>query len=802
MTVVLTWLRLDLRRRWRSLAVLALLVAFAGGTVLTAVAGARRGGTAVDRLYAATLPATMAVLPNQPGFDWSKVRALPEVAAVTTFPVSGFGVEGIPPGANVSSFPPIDDENLRTIERPVVLAGRLPDPRRADEVVVSSRFPAVYGKGVGDRVVLTLMSPEQAAGEDFDPATDEPLGPRVPATIVGIIRSAWYAEDIGQPPGLLATPALYNAYPGNFLDPKIGYINALVRLKNGAADIPAFRKGLAAATKRNDIEIWDNAEKFGGPARRVATFEAMSLLAFGLAALGAAVVLIGQSVARYTAAAVADLRMLRAVGLAPRQALAAAAAGPVLAAVAGSTLGVVAAAVGSIWMPIGAAALREPAPGLDLDWLVLGAGWVLTPAIVLAGSAGAAALFLSSREGPGRRSAVALVASRMGLPVPMVVGARFALEPGRGHSAVPVRPALIGAVAGVLGVLAAFTFSAGVKDAAGNPIRFGRTHHIEAFIGMNGQDYGPALPALAAVARDPAVLAVDDGVSAVAESGAVSVTTFTYAPVGGPSFPVVLTEGRLPAKRDEIVLAPFSARDLKVGVGDEVRLKGGPAPVRMTVTGIGFVPEASHNSKTDGGWITPEGHKLLYAGAHYSFKFHGAYVALRPGADANAVAVRLNAASKKAGGEHIGFGPVAPLTEVPQIRDVEELPTLLAAFLGLLAVGAVGHALATAVRRRRHEVAVLRALGMTRRQARWTVVTQATLVAAIGLLFGVPLGVAIGRTLWRVVAEMFPLSYVAPLAVSAVLLVWPLTLIVANALAVWPGWMAARLRVGHVLRAE
>ena len=72
----------------------------------------------------------------------------------------------------------------------------------------------------------------------------------------------------------------------------------------------------------------------------------------------------------------------------------------------------------------------------------------------------------------------------------------------------------------------------------------------------------------------------------------------------------------------------------------------------------------------------------------------------------------------------------------------------------MLAVGAVGHALSIAVRRRSHELAVLRALGLTRRQSRLVIVTQATLLAVIGMLFGIPLGLALGRILWHAAADI------------------------------------------------
>jgi ABC-type lipoprotein release transport system permease subunit len=105
------------------------------------------------------------------------------------------------------------------------------------------------------------------------------------------------------------------------------------------------------------------------------------------------------------------------------------------------------------------------------------------------------------------------------------------------------------------------------------------------------------------------------------------------------------------------------------------------------------------------------------------------------------------------------------------------------------------------VRRRSHDLAVLRALGMTRAHCRSVVITQATVLAVIGLVFGVPLGLAIGRTVWPAVADYTPLQYVAPMT-WAMMLVLPAALLVANALAAWPGRRAAHLRIAQALRTE
>jgi hypothetical protein len=362
---------------------------------------------------------------------------------------------------------------------------------------------------------------------------------------------------------------------------------------------------------------------------------------------------------------------------------------------------------------------------------------------------------------------------------------------------------VLGAVAGVLGVLAAFTFSAGVSDAAANPARFGQTWQLETFIGLNGHDFGPATKVLRAVAGDRDVTGVDDVLIAGAQSGQVSVESFTYDGVAGKRIPVVLTGGRMAAAPDEIVLAPVTAGQLHAAIGSAVRLKGGPAAQTLRVTGIGFVPAGPHNSYADGAWLTPAGYARLFRGAHFAYKFHVAAVSLRPGADVAAVAHRLDAKGKAiTGGAGPTFFPPSPLPQVQTIRDVAVLPLALSAFLALLAVGAVGHALSIAVRRRRHELAVLRALGLTRLQSRMVVAIQASVLAVIGLIFGVPLGIALGRTIWRVAAGVTPLAYHPPLALWALLLTGPLALLAANALAAWPARRAARLRVGQILRIE
>ncbi|WP_062352733.1 ABC transporter permease [Herbidospora yilanensis] len=791
MTLTGVWLRLEWRRRGRSAVVLALLIAFALATVLTAVAGARRGLSAYDRLSEATRPSTITVLPNEPGFDWDRVRALPRVEAVTTFVVGGFSLDDPVASGEVSAFPPGDDHIFEGTEEPVVLAGRLYDKTRVDEVVVTPAFARSFGRGVGDRVTLRLPTPEEARP---DAGAVPFTGPRIRATVVGVIRSPWYVDPAGSGRGgLIVTPALFAAYETNFLGAgREGYVNALVRLRGGTGDIGPFKRDLAALTGRPDIDVWNNVAE-GDRLRRLIAFESVCLLLFGLAALVAAVVLIGQSVARYTAAAAGSLKTLRALGLTPRQALRTLPVLPVLSAVAGAVAAVAAALAASSWTPIGTASLVEPAPGFDADWPVLGAGAALAVLLVGAGSAVTGWLALRRTRGPAARSSLVAAAARLGLPVPVVVGARFALERGRGPDALPVRPALASAVVGVLGVVAAFTFVNGVQDAGSHPERYGQNFQLVGFLGFSGQVLADPAATLRTVTADPAVTAGTTATVGVAQAGATSITLFGLHDSDRPWQPVV-TEGRAPEGPGEVMLAVSSARRVGVGVGDALTLAGPRGDQGFRVVGLGFVPSGPHNDYDEGGIVTAAGYERLLPPGGFKFLFVFATVT----GDPAAVMARVNAGFP----EGMGLFPPEPPVQLAQMVGVEPLPLALAVFLGLLAIGAVAHALVTAVRRRRNEMAVLRACGMTPGQARGVVLTQATIVALTGIAAGVPLGFLAGRALWGVVADTMPFFHRPPLALLALLLIGPVTLLAANLLAVWPGRALTRLRVADILRAE
>src|SRR4051795_4793291 len=132
------WARSELGRRWKALVALGVIAGIAAGLALAAMAGARRTSTAYQRWRTATAAPDAIVFGTQTiqdpdqilHIDYSPIKRLPEVVDAGTFTLAPVGVPKPPMG----SLQPGDTHLFRTLSRPLLKAGRLPDPHRVDEM--------------------------------------------------------------------------------------------------------------------------------------------------------------------------------------------------------------------------------------------------------------------------------------------------------------------------------------------------------------------------------------------------------------------------------------------------------------------------------------------------------------------------------------------------------------------------------------------------------------------------------------------------------------------------------------------
>ena len=154
--------------------------------------------------------------------------------------------------------------------------------------------------------------------------------------------------------------------------------------------------------------------------------------------------------------------------------------------VAGAVLAVAIAVAASPLMPIGAARVAEPDPGVVVTRRCSAPASRSSPCATrcarpggLAGGAAPARGARSARRRragllPERPSRLAAALPSAG-PVTSGVGVRMALEPGRGRTAVPVRSALAGTAIALTALVAAAVFGASLARLAGTPHRYGET---------------------------------------------------------------------------------------------------------------------------------------------------------------------------------------------------------------------------------------------------------------------------------------------------------------------------------------
>jgi hypothetical protein len=152
-------MRSDLRRKWRVLVSLALLLGLAGGVVLTAAAGARRTETAYPRLLNWANAAQLDVLPGAvvPPY-FAALARLPQVTAMSSaiqynlgLPASGGGF----PDTQLEAFASPDDTFGVSVDRVKMLQGAMPDPGAANQVVIDPTLAATEHLRPGSTLRMT-----------------------------------------------------------------------------------------------------------------------------------------------------------------------------------------------------------------------------------------------------------------------------------------------------------------------------------------------------------------------------------------------------------------------------------------------------------------------------------------------------------------------------------------------------------------------------------------------------------------------------------------------------------------------
>ena len=121
----------------------------------------------------------------------------------------------------------------------------------------------------------------------------------------------------------------------------------------------------------------------------------------------------------------------------------------------------------------------------------------------------------------------------------------------------------------------------------------------------------------------------------------------------------------------------------------------------------------------------------------------------------------------------------------------------------LLVVGVtVANAMVVAVRRRRRDIAILQSLGSTRGDVTAVGIWQGLTIGVTALLFGVPLGVVVGRWFWTRLANGFGTlaEPVVPLPGGVALVV--LVLVLAAISGLVPIKAGLRHHPAKVLRSE
>ena len=785
--------RAELRRRWRSVLVLTLLVGVAGAVVLALVAGARRTDSSLQRFQSYSRSSDLEInVGDATPAQIDQFRRSPGVVAVAE--LHQFAMID-PRGQFLPSAGQVDQRFGTVIDRARVVDGRAADPTKVDELTIGEALAAQLHVGVGDRLRFRSYSPGELLAPDVGNDLD-PQGPRVSLRVVGIVRRPLDLGGRGAAGGVIVpTPAFVERYRDRMGSWGGSILRA--RTQGGAADVPRVAQTAKRIFGRSPTFMLQSLNIEGGGAQNAIDVTTIALLLAAAVAALTALIGIGIALSREIALADTDQSTLSALGMRPRHRVAAVAAVGVPVALGGALIGTVGGLLASSLFPIGVAAKAEPDPGIRVDGLTLIGGFaailLVVVAIAVLAAVRTARVARPARE-PGRPSLTARASSKLGTPPTVTVGTRFALDRGRSRRALPVRSSLFGAGFGIFVVVAVLVFSASLDHLVSTPTAYGWTWDLTTSDSTAAAPRGDCAPITTRLTKEPTLAAVASLCTSSVQVQGRPVTGWGFGQLRGRIEPHMVG-GRAPATTDEVVLGADTLAAARRKIGDRVRITGVGGSATYRIVGVTVVPSvADPQALADVAVFTAAG--LARVGdASGGFIF---VVRVARGSDHAAILQRL----RGIGGPNSPPVAAALPAEIDRVRQIDGLPIALALFVVAVALVAVGFALVTTVRRRRHDLAILKTLGFARRQVRATVAWQATAVAGIGLLIGIPLGLIVGRFVWAAVADELGVSSDPTWPVLGVAVLIPVSLLVVNLVAAVPAARAARTRPAVVLRSE
>ena len=474
--------------------------------------------------------------------------------------------------------------------------------------------------------------------------------------------------------------------------------------------------------------------------------------------------------------------------------------------------------------PVGEARIAAPQHGVVVDPVVFLLGGLAVVALtVLLGALPAWRASQVKRLRQRRDRAVGSGTSRVvgalgrtGAPPSVLVGVRHALERGRGRSSVPVATALVGTAAAVVALVAASVFGASLSTLVATPRLYGQDVQVvmSGFSGQFAKSIGARLKS------DPAATAVTAAlIGKFVTVNGVSVSSTIVLPLKGPMV-FSLVQGRDPTGTGEAALGTQTMRAAGLHVGSIASVSV-ITPSGVTKTGhfkvvgsMAFPPVLSNGGGLGVGAVVP------LAGVTAFLCPPGSGRAERASPSSTR---RSSTRTSPTGASRCGWPPdaagrataaslerrYAPFlqaltvpTNLVNFGQAVNFPALLGITLAVFGAATLAHLLLVSASRRRREFALLKVLGFVRRQVRVAVSWQATTVAVVGLVVGIPLGLVVGNLAWKAFASNLGAVPLTVVPVGLVALVGGGVLILGNLLALAPGSFAARSRPAAALREE